>query len=63
MARLRAVRLRRDCGLADRFTLLLIGSYEPLAPLYVGLTPQHSIVVTVCFCEAPGHRATGTAHE
>ena len=30
-------------------TLLLIGSYEPLAPLYVAAGPQHPDVVTVYF--------------
>jgi hypothetical protein len=38
--------------------LLLIGSYEPLASRYVGLTPQHSGVVTVYGgdTEPPSHR-------
>jgi hypothetical protein len=38
--------------------LLLIGSYVPLAPLIVGHTPQHSIVVTVCVgdTETPSRR-------
>ena len=45
---------RRDAGT----TLLLIRSAEPLASLYVGLTPQHSSVVTVYGggTETPSHR-------
>ena len=42
-------------GLGAVTELLLIRSFEPVAPWQVGLTPQHSICVTVYFVR---HRDT-----